>query len=263
MFSRCLSVALLLGIMAARAAALPALRICADPDNLPFSDRAGRGFDDRIAGLVAQAIGRRPMFVWARSRRGFLREQFNRGTCDVLIGVPEGMHGVLTTRAYYRSSYVFVTRQREHVRIASFDDPHLNRGRIGLQILEENYSPPSLPLIRNGHAAQLMGFNSFGSQGADIVRAVSDRRVSTAVVWGPVAGYFASALKLPVTITPVSPGIDSSGVPFAYAIAIAVHRSDTALRDRINAALVRIQPEIDTILSAYHVPQAPVREAMR
>lgn len=262
MFSRCLSVALLLGVFAASAGALPALRICADPDNLPFSDRAGRGFDDHIAVLVAREMGRTPVFVWARSRRGFLREQFNKGACDALIGVPEGMRGVLTTRPYYRSSYVFVTPAREHVRIASFDDPHLNRGRIGLQILEENYSPPSLPLIRKGHAAQLMGFAAFGKQG-DIVRAVSDGRVGTAVVWGPVAGYFASAMNLPVAITPVTPGVDPSGVPFAFAMAFAVHKSDTDLRERINAALVRLQPEIEAILSAYHVPQAPALEAMR
>jgi mxaJ protein len=149
------------------------------------------------------------------------------------------------------------------MRITSFDDPRLNRGRIGLQILEENYSPPSLPLIRNGHAAQLMGFESFGKQGADIVRAVSDGRVGTAVVWGPVAGYFTSSLGLPLVLTPVAPSVDSSGIPFAFGIAIAVHASDVDLRDRINAALTRVQPHIDAILSAYHVPQPSAVETMR
>ena len=86
------------------------MRICADPDNLPFSNRARQGFDNRIAAVVARDGGREPVFVWARSRRGFLREQFNKGACDVLMGVPEGMKRVLTTRPYYRSSYVFVTR---------------------------------------------------------------------------------------------------------------------------------------------------------
>ena len=112
MRSPCLSIAMLLLAWVASAAASPALRICADPDNLPFSDRQGRGFDDRIAVLVAHEVGRTPVFVWARSRRGFLREEFNKGACDVLFGVPEGLHGVLTTHSYYRSSYVFVTRHR-------------------------------------------------------------------------------------------------------------------------------------------------------
>jgi mxaJ protein len=151
---RCLRVVLLLALFSPSAAnAAKPLRICADPDNLPFSDQNGRGFDNRVASLVAQDMGRKPVFVAARSRRGFLRERFNKNACDLLTGVPEGMRGVATTRPYYRSSYVFVTPAREHAQIASFRDPRLNGRRIGLQILEEDYTPPSLPLIRYGHAA--------------------------------------------------------------------------------------------------------------
>lgn len=259
---RCLSLVLWLAA-AAGAAAAPPLRICADPDNLPFSNRNAQGFENRIAALVARHAGRTPVFVWARSRRGFLREQFNKGACDVLIGVPVGMKRVLTTHAYYRSAYVFVTARRDHVQIASFNDPHLNGRRIGLQVLESDYSPPSLPLIRNGHAAQLVGFESFGTRGADIVRAVADGRLGTAVVWGPVAGYFASALKLPVVLTPVSPPVDSSGIPFAFSMAMAVHTQDTALRDALNAALDHEQEEIGRILTAYHIPQIAAGEETR
>jgi mxaJ protein len=230
------------------------LRICADPDNLPFSNRAGRGFDNRIAALVARDLGREPVFVSARSRRGFLREQFNKGACDLLTGVPLGMHGVLTTRPYYRSAYVFVTPTREHLQIASFHDPHLNGRPIGLQILEEDYSPPSLPLIRDGHAAQLVGFEAFGTGGSEIIRAVADGRVGIAVVWGPVAGYFAAKHHVPVTLMPVAPPVDSSGVPLTYSIAFAVHKKDSALRDALNGSLGRLDPQIQKILAAYHVP---------
>jgi mxaJ protein len=253
MSSRFLSL-LCLVAMTAGAGHAATLRICADPDNLPFSNRAGGGFDNRIAAMAAREIGREPVFVWVRSRRGFLREQFNRGACDVLIGVPQAMRGVATTQPYYRSAYVFVTRGREHLRIASFDDPRLNGRRIGLQILEEDLSPPSLPLIRSGHAAQLVGFQSFGESAGDIVRAVADGRIGAAVVWGPVAGYFAKAEAVPLTITPVSPAVDSSGVPFVYSIAMAVHHGDTGLRDALNRAIERLQPRIQRILAEYHVP---------
>ena len=259
MSSRCLSVALLLVFASTTAVAATPLRICSDPDNLPFSNRAGQGFDNRIAAVVAHAAGREAVFVWARSRRGFLREQFNTGACDVLMGVPEGMKRVMTTRPYYRSTYVFVTARREHLQIASFDDPHLNGRRIGLQILEEDYAPPSLPLIRNGHAAQLVGFESFGSGAAEIVRAVADGQVGTAVVWGPIAGYFASALNLPLVLTPVSPDVDPSGVPFSFSIGMAVHRQDAKLRDALNAAVAREHDRIDRILAAYHVPVEEAR----
>src|SRR6185503_6013138 len=109
---RSLSLVLVFLIASGLANAAP-LRICADPDNLPFSNRTAHGFDNRIASLVAQKLHREPTFVWVRNGRGFLREQFNKNVCDVLMGVPENMRGVLTTDAYYRSAYFFVTRRQE------------------------------------------------------------------------------------------------------------------------------------------------------
>jgi mxaJ protein len=247
---------LLLFTSGAALAAAP-LRICADPDNLPFSNRHQQGFENRIGALLAKDLGRDAVFIWARSRRGFLREQFNKDACDVLMGVPEGMRGVTTTLPYYRSTYVFVTRSREHLQITSFTDPHLNGRRIGLQILDEDFAPPSLPLIRTGHAAQLVGFNSFGDGNADLVRAVADGRIGAAVIWGPVAGYYTASQRLPLTITPVSPAIDA-GVPFVYSLAVGVHRSDNALRDHLNASIARLQSRIDQILASYHVPTVPL-----
>lgn len=256
---RSLSLVLLCaGAFTAHAASL---RFCADPDNLPFSNSRGRGFDNRIAVLVAHAMHRDPVFVWARNGRGFLREQFNQNACDVLMGVPKQMHGVLTTAPYYRSAYVFVTRQREHLQIASFNDPHLNGRRIGLQALQDNLSPPSLALIRTGHAAQLVGIHSFGVHGGDIVRGVADGRLGTAVVWGPLAGYFTARDHLSLTLTPVSPLVDASGIPFAFSIAMAVHKRDTRLRDELNQALIQVHPGIQKILAACNVPILPVEEA--
>jgi mxaJ protein len=198
MFSRFpnLLAALLLALICLPLMAASPLRVCADPDNLPFSNRAGAGFDDRIVTLVAHDFHREIVFVWARPRRGFLREQFNRNACDVLLGVPVGLYGVAVTEPCYTSSYAFVSPARKRFQIASFTDEHLNGQRIGLQILEEDLSPPSLPLIRSGHAAQIVGFESFGKREGDVVKAVADGRVGVAVVWGPVAGYFGCSLQM-------------------------------------------------------------------
>jgi mxaJ protein len=234
------------------------LRICADPDNPPFSSRNGRGFDNVIAGMVARDLHREPVFVWARSRRGFLREQFNKNACDVLMGVPEHMKAVATTRPYYRSAYVFVTRSREHLQISSFDDPRLAGRRIGLQVLEEDMAPPSIPLIRGGHAAQLVGFESFGEREGAVVRAVAQNRVGLAVVWGPVAGYFAARQPVPLTLKPVAPAVDASGIPFTFAMTMGVHKRDAALREALNGALGHVQPGIDKVLASYHVPTLPL-----
>ena len=260
MFLRFLKVASCLVLASAAFTSAAPLRFCMDPDNLPFSNRAGHGFDNQIAVLVANSIHRQPVFVWARNGRGFLREQFNKGACDVLMGAPQKLQGVLTTVPYYRSSYVFVTRKQEGFQIASFDDPHLNGRKIGLQALEENLSPPSLALIRTGHASQLVGFNAFGAQGGEIVRAVADGRVGTAVVWGPLAGYFIRQDHLPLTITPVSPAVDASGVPFTFSISMAVHKQDVQLRNQLDSALTALHPSIDRLLTRYGVPVLPPEE---
>ncbi len=250
--------ALLVLLSAAASAAAKPLRICADPDDLPFSNQATQGFDNRIAILVAHDLHRDPVFVWTRSRRGFLREQFNRNRCDVLMGVPQRMKGVVTTDPYYRSSYVFVTRRREHLEVTSFTDPTLNGRRIGLQILEENLSPPSIPLIRSGHASQLVGFESFGREAGSVVRAVASGRVGVAVVWGPTAGYFAAIEHLPLELRRVTPAVDASGIPFQFSIAMAVHKNDIVLRDALNRSLARVQPQIATVLREAHVPTLPI-----
>lgn len=245
------------------ALASPPLRICADPDNLPFSNRAGTGFDDRIITLVAHDIARTPSYVWARPRRGFLREQFNKDACDLLLGVPRGMPGVAVTEPYYTSSYAFVTPARKHLQIASFDDERLNGKRIGLQILEEDLSPPSLPLIRAGHAAQLVGFPSFGRNEGEVVQAVADGRVGVAVVWGPVAGYFAHNNRVPLTITPVPRTFSFSGVPFTYSMGFGVHPRDQVLLQQLNASIRRLQPRINQVLTAYAVLTVPTVEEAR
>ncbi len=250
--------ATILLLTASAALAAQPLRICADPDDLPFSNHLGQGIDNQIAILLAHDLGRTPVFVWTRSRRGFLREQFNRNRCDLLMGIPQGMKGVATTQPYYRSSYVFVTRRREHLEIASFADPRLNGRRIGLQILEENLSPPSIPLIRSGHAAQLVGFESFGTEADSIVRAVASGRVGVAVVWGPTAGYFAATEHLPLALRPVTPAVDRSGIPFQYSIAMGVHKNDIALRDALNRSIARLQPQIARVLKQAHVPTIPI-----
>jgi mxaJ protein len=236
------------------------LRICADPDNPPFSSRVTPGFDNRIASLIAHDLGRKPVFIWTRERRGFMREQFNRNVCDILMGVPSGMKSVTTTVPYYRSSYVFVTRRSDHLQLVSFSDPQLNGLRIGLQVLEEDYSPPSLPLIHYGHAAQLVGFPSFGAAAGDIVRAVADGRIGVAVVWGPLAGYFAALQKTPLSLTPVSPQIDL-GIPFVFSVCVGLHKQDTVLRGQINASLSRLHRQIQRILAEYHVPVLTQKEA--
>ena len=209
--------------------AAPPLRICADPDNLPFSNRAGAGFDDRIIMLVAHDSHREPSSFGRVRGAAFFASSSTRMHATCCWVCPPACAGVAVTEPYYTSSYAFVTPARKHLQIASFTDERLNGKRIGLQILEEDLSPPSLPLIRSGHAAQIVGFQSFGRREGDVVQAVADGRVGVAVVWGPVAGYFAHISHVPLTVTPVPAATASPAVPFTYSMGFGVHPQDQAL----------------------------------
>ena len=237
------------------AAQATTIKVCADPDNLPYSNRQLQGYENKIAQLIASDLHVKAQFVFARQRRGFVRNQLDKNTCDLLAGVPSNFHPVLTTDPYFRSSYVFVTRRDRKVKITSFDDPQLNNLRIGLQILEENYAPPAQALARRHVISKLVGYESFGNEAGMIVRDVVQKKIDVAIVWGPLAGYYAKPYADMLELRPVSPSFDPPGLPFRYAISMGVRKSDQQLRNRLNAALQRHHAEIERILKSYGVPE--------
>jgi len=230
------------------------IKVCADPDNLPFSNTKQQGFENRIAELIARDLNAHLTYVWQRMGRGFVREYLNKSVCDLLIGIPTNYRPVLTTNPYYRSTYVFVTRRNAEVKPASLDDPSLRQMKIGVQVLEEEYTPPGTALARRGLQNDIVGFETMGDDADSIMRAVADRKVDTAIVWGPLAGYFASKIG-GLQLTPVVPEVDPPGVPFTFAISMGVRKGNTQLRDELEAELAKRQHEIDSILHSYGVPQ--------
>src|SRR3954453_7326427 len=106
------------------------LRVCADPNNLPFSNERGEGFENQLSEMIARDLGTRVSYTWWAQRRGFLRNTLNAGACDLVIGVPVHLQRTDTTRPYYRSTYVFVSPRRRHLALASLDDPALRRLRV-------------------------------------------------------------------------------------------------------------------------------------
>lgn len=252
--------ALLGGAAGFLAASVPprVLRVCADPNNLPFSNRRLEGFENRLAELVARDLGAEVSYTWWAQRRGFLRNTLNAGQCDVVMGIPASWELALATRPYYRSSYVFVTRRGLSVR--SFDDPLLRRVRIGVQLVGDDYAnaPPAHALAARGVVGNVRGYSVYGdysreSPPAVVVDAVTRGEVDVAVVWGPLAGW--AARGKPLEIVPVSPQIDLPFLPFVFDIAMGVRRGDTALKEELDAFLERRKPEIDALLDEYGVPR--------
>ncbi|MDD5494576.1 MAG: transporter substrate-binding domain-containing protein [Dehalococcoidia bacterium] len=126
------------------------LRVCADPNNLPFSNQAGQGFENRLAELLGQTLGEKVEYTWWAQRRGFLRESLNAGRCDVVMGLPSKDDKALTTHPYYGSSYVLVYRTDRDYGIHSIDDAKLKHLRIGVHLIGNNNPPPAIALARRG-----------------------------------------------------------------------------------------------------------------
>jgi mxaJ protein len=161
---------------------------------------------------------------------------------------------VLTTRPYYRSAYVFVTRPE--VKVHSLEDPQLRRLRVGIHVVGNDYAPPAAPLARRGIVANLVGFSLFGEYGEDnpparLIEAVARGCVDVAIAWGPLGGYFASRQPVPLDVTPIPPSADMPWLPLEYSISFAVREGDHGLRAALDRALAARAVEVRRILDEY------------
>jgi len=234
------------------------LRVCAEPDSMPLSNARGAGFENRLAELIASELRAELVYAWQPQRRGFVRKTIGADLCDVWIGVPVGFDRLLTTRPYYRSGYVVVTRADAEEPLRSFADPRLAALRIGVQLVGNDLAatPPGLALARAGAVDGVVGYPVYGD-GPTAERMSADLaadRLDAAILWGPQAGWFArrDAAGLAVTTLRAPDGFD---LPFDFAIAVGVRQSMPALRDEIDSALQRRAREVRALLDAYGIPQ--------
>jgi quinoprotein dehydrogenase-associated probable ABC transporter substrate-binding protein len=267
-----LIVLLLLGTIAlAEMNAAPrVLRVCADPDNLPFSNRRGEGFENKIAQLVAGELHASLRYTWMPQRRGFIRRTLKARTCDLVMGVPSKYDLVLPTKPYYRSSYVFVYPASRPAPLRSFDDPLLRDLRIGLHEAGEDgdNQPPAHALARRGVVRNIVGFPMWGPETMEspqgkVIAAVGDGDLDVAIVWGPFAGFFARRQKVPLAVVPVEPGAGSPRIPFVYDIAMGVRPGEDAFRNELEGVIDRRRRDIQEILQQFGVPLIDVNTDSR
>ena len=238
------------------------LRVCADPDNLPFSHENGSGFENRIARVVADEMGAQLRYEWLPFIRGFVRKTMGAGLCDVFIGVPREFERVMTTKPYYRSTFVFVDGPRARG-IERFDDPRLARLTIGVQLIGNDLAatPPGYALARAGYTDNVRGFAVMGDAPAAqrMVAAIESGELDAALVWGPQAGYFAARAQPPLQVRAARASESVGEMPFEFDIAMGVRRGDKALRDELDAIIERRRADIDAILADYHVPRTDTK----
>jgi mxaJ protein len=237
------------------------LRVCADPNNLPFSNQAREGFENRIVDMIAKDLGAKVDYTWWAQRRGNVRNTLNAGLCDLIPGVGASMEMLATTKPYYRSAYVAVTRADRGLALSSLDDPRLRSLKIGVQMIGDDFSntPPAQALCRRGIIENVRGYTVYGDYGRPapqrpIVDAVASGDIDVAFVWGPIAGYFAKQAPVKLDIRAVTPRFDGPQLPMLFDVSMGVRKTDPDFRREVEAALDRHRSEIDALLLSYGVP---------
>ncbi|HEV7435858.1 MAG TPA: substrate-binding domain-containing protein [Pseudorhizobium sp.] len=238
------------------------LRVCADPSNMPFTDKSGEGFEDKLAEMVADATGRSSVsYTWFPSITGFVRNTLGANRCDIIMGYAQGDELVQNTNAYYRSSYVMLYKKDgELAGVETLTDPKLTDKRIG--VVEG--TPPSAnmaaaKLMRKAKVYPLMVDTRVAPSMAEVmIRDMLDGVIDAAVVWGPMAGYYASRSGADLAMVPLIK--EKGGQRMTYRITMGVRPSDQEWKRTLNTYIREHQDEINNLLLEYHVPLLDERD---
>lgn len=237
------------------------LRVCADPNNMPFSNDRGEGFENMLATMIARDLDRPLTYVWWPQRRGFIRNTLKAGRCDLVMGIPAHFEMAQTTKPYYRSSFAFITRTGDELDIASFDDPRLKKLDIGIHVIGDDYSnpPPAMALAMRGIRENVHGYSIYGDYSRHgptrtLIDAVASGEIDVAIAWGPLAGYFAAQAEQPLTVTPLADQATATAEPMMFSIAMGVRHGDDQLKKVVEGVLERRHQDVRALLQHYQVP---------
>lgn len=235
------------------------LRVCGDPNNLPFSNKQSEGFENKIAQVIAKELKIELTYFWWPHQQGLVRRALKPGLCDVMISIPQGWDRVLWTKPYYRSAYAFVYRKDRGFHISSLDDPILKRLKIGVYI----NSPPMEALANRDIRTNLVGYSlvNYGDQNErpdKIIRDLVAGEIDVVLDWGPMAGYFAKRLNgsTPLEVVLLQGG--EPRIPFTFEFSMGVKEGNTALKAELEQAISKRHAEIRKILEEYGVPLLPL-----
>jgi len=210
---------------------------------------------------LASQLNAKLSYIWQRQKTGFIRQTLGAERCDVVMGVPYGYERVLSTQPYYWSSYVFVTARNRHLSITSFDDSILRQLKIGLHGIgsDGSNSPPASALAVRGITGNLVGYSMWGDASiknpqAQVIEAVAKGDIDVAIVWGPIAGYYAKKYgnDLELTLAPHDPKLPD--MPFDYEISLGVRKTDQAFAEKLEKILKQQRGKIHNILTIYNIP---------
>ncbi|WP_442497593.1 methanol oxidation system protein MoxJ [Methylobacter sp. sgz302048] len=263
---------LALGFAASGAFAQEPLKVCAAEDEMPYSNKKGEGFENKLAQLVGEELGRKVEYVTWTDPRFYLRDYLDKGLCDVSIGMDTGDPRVLTTRPYYRSGYVFITRQNDNLDLRNWDSEVLRKAE---RIAYVPGSPAEVMMRAIGryndmfnYEQELVGYKSRRNQyvkydNAKLVSEVASGRAEVAVLWGPAGARYVKESSTPLKVTVIPDNntrADGEKVGFHYSTSMGVRKGDEALLAQLNQVIEKRQHDIRQILEAEGIPLLPEQE---
>lgn len=229
------------------------LRVCADPANMPFSNKDGAGFENKIAEILGDELKLRLEYRYLPQSLGFVRQTLAAKRCDLIIGTVQGEELVLNTNHYYRSTYALVYKEGVGLDgVTTLTDPKMKGKKVGIQI-----GAPSGDLVAR---AGLMGSarpyrlivdRRFESPAEEMMADIRKGEIDAAVLWGPMAGYYATRGGDKLTIVPL---IKDKDARTEFRITMGVRQTDHAWKRQLNQILAKRQPDIDKVLLEYGVP---------
>ncbi|MCJ7599837.1 MAG: quinoprotein dehydrogenase-associated putative ABC transporter substrate-binding protein [Methyloceanibacter sp.] len=232
------------------------LRVCADPDNMPFSNETGEGFENKHAELIAQQIEARLEYSWFSEATGYVPNTMGRGACDLVMGYAQGTELIEDTNPYYYTSYVLIYRQ-DDAGLAGVDrlsDARLKGKRIGFFAR----TPPASILAMHGLVAYAKPFEIQADESAakaarTLMAEVASGELDAGLLWGPVGGYYAQrAGVVPLKLVPLVK--ENAGPNTIYGITMGVRPNEPQWKHKINKLIAENQGEINVILEGYNVP---------
>ena len=251
------AVALALGFIGASGsqAAGGSMRVCADPDNMPFSNEKGEGFENKLAELIAEKLNTEFDYVWFSEATGYVPNTMGQDACDLVMGYAQGTGLIDDTNPYYYTSYVLLYRE-DDPNLSGVDrlsDPRLKNKRIGLVAR----TPPASILAMHGLVANAKPFEIFAGESqskaaADMVAEIAAGKLDAGLLWGPVGGYYAR--RSPVLLNVVPLVKESAGPSTIYGITMGVRPNDPQWKHKINKVIAENQGDINLILQSYDVP---------
>jgi mxaJ protein len=239
-------------------------KVCADQDNMPYSNAKGEGFENKIAEVLAKDLGLKLTYQFWYDRMGFLRNTLNARRCDVVMGTTPDNDALRTSKPYYRSGHVFVWRKESNYNITDWDSPDLKKGVIGIV----GQSPATIPMNEKGLIANAKPYRmqrDLHLPPSYLIDDLAKKEIDIAVAWGPIGGYFAKNSKVPMEVRVIPEYVSANPINQAkgkefWNISVGVRKKDKERMAKIDAALERNKDKIEQILNEYGVPHVPVVE---